>query len=519
MNERGILTMILAICALLFRLVQAESNPGVDATHADVAVTILPGGLKSTETTLEIRYQVRNDSAQDIWLCDDIDAHRSGLESYMDEDLQTLKVRRRLDVSFVGRHREQPIGRYSRLRPGECRSESLLLHLPVERWSVFTSGARPLDDLIATQLCVEIGFYRGDFRGMILHSVEDLPEPVYDSYPAYPRNVAEWLGGLKGRIRYDERPGDRDERVVLPWSRRTFKGEEVLQVQVRDLHIPCLGRLGYVSPGAPSFHRCTRVEVCYQPSALDYFYPYEGQRSLLSSEEKESLSGVRTITVTDPALLKTFADEIAKGFWCEVIQEGSTARVTCYGDDGQLGTFTAYGNMAIETEDRQRFRYSDGLQSLRRLAPEIRPFELRMQYADNLKDLWYRIRWYGRMTNPSSADPSGKRRMAYPEAEKWGSATVSAFERPYHDLTIMNPYRCASAGKGECHYSMNPACDVNSPPDTVLLFETKAGWNQHGGPELFTFDNHDPKGGLVLLNDGTVKFIRTEEELKQLRWK
>jgi hypothetical protein len=29
----------------------------------------------------------------------------------------------------------------------------------------------------------------------------------------------------------------------------------------------------------------------------------------------------------------------------------------------------------------------------------------------------------------------------------------------------------------------------------VLLFETKAGWNQHGGPELFTFDNHDPKGG------------------------
>jgi hypothetical protein len=59
----------------------------------------------------------------------------------------------------------------------------------------------------------------------------------------------------------------------------------------------------------------------------------------------------------------------------------------------------------------------------------------------------------------------------------------------------------------------------NSPADVVLLFETKAGWNQHGGPELFTFDNHDPKGGLVLLNDGTVKFVRTEEELKQLRWK
>jgi hypothetical protein len=53
----------------------------------------------------------------------------------------------------------------------------------------------------------------------------------------------------------------------------------------------------------------------------------------------------------------------------------------------------------------------------------------------------------------------------------------------------------------------------------VLLFETKAGWNQHGGPELFTFENHHPRGGCVLLNDGTVRFIRTRAELRQLRWK
>jgi hypothetical protein len=66
---------------------------------------------------------------------------------------------------------------------------------------------------------------------------------------------------------------------------------------------------------------------------------------------------------------------------------------------------------------------------------------------------------------------------------------------------------------------VNAGSEPNSPGDMVLLFETKAGWNQHGGPELFTFDNHDPRGGCVLLNDGTVKFIRTEEELKQLRWK
>ena len=44
------------------------------------------------------------------------------------------------------------------------------------------------------------------------------------------------------------------------------------------------------------------------------------------------------------------------------------------------------------------------------------------------------------------------------------------------------------------------------------------GWTPMLERVLFTFDNHDPKGGCVLLNDGTVWFIRTEEKLKQLRW-
>jgi hypothetical protein len=80
------------------------------------------------------------------------------------------------------------------------------------------------------------------------------------------------------------------------------------------------------------------------------------------------------------------------------------------------------------------------------------------------------------------------------------------------------PHVCPSA-RGKNDYAMNPNCKQDSPADMVLLFETKAGWNQHGGPELFNFDNHNPGGGCVLLNDGTVKFIRTHEELNQLHWK
>jgi hypothetical protein len=104
----------------------------------------------------------------------------------------------------------------------------------------------------------------------------------------------------------------------------------------------------------------------------------------------------------------------------------------------------------------------------------------------------------------------------YPKPSKWCDAFVPIWEKNHESRWF--EFRCPSMPDAKCTYAMNPACEPNSPPDTVLLFETKAGWNLHGGSELFTFENHDPKGGCVLLNGGAVKFIRTEEELKQLRW-
>jgi hypothetical protein len=51
-----------------------------------------------------------------------------------------------------------------------------------------------------------------------------------------------------------------------------------------------------------------------------------------------------------------------------------------------------------------------------------------------------------------------------------------------------------------------------------LLFETHAGWNQHGGPELMAFDHHEPNGCNVLLNRGKIKFI-TPDHVADLKWK
>ncbi len=48
--------------------------------------------------------------------------------------------------------------------------------------------------------------------------------------------------------------------------------------------------------------------------------------------------------------------------------------------------------------------------------------------------------------------------------------------------------------------------------------QSEGGWNQKGGPELLTFDNHKGKNAFVLFNDGWIKLINSEEAA-QLKWK
>ena len=59
--------------------------------------------------------------------------------------------------------------------------------------------------------------------------------------------------------------------------------------------------------------------------------------------------------------------------------------------------------------------------------------------------------------------------------------------------------------------------DLRSPPNMVLLFETHPGWNQSGGPEILTTDNHNGEGCNVLFLDNHAEFVRTED-LNKLRW-
>ena len=110
--------------------------------------------------------------------------------------------------------------------------------------------------------------------------------------------------------------------------------------------------------------------------------------------------------------------------------------------------------------------------------------------------------------------------IKYPEADKWCDLLA---DQPKIDTGIfLCPDRLKSNRWNreppyKCSYAMNPNAEPNSAGDVVLLFETKDGWNQFGGAELMSFDNHYRKGCNVLFNDGHVKFIVPKQKDK-LKW-
>jgi len=115
----------------------------------------------------------------------------------------------------------------------------------------------------------------------------------------------------------------------------------------------------------------------------------------------------------------------------------------------------------------------------------------------------------------------------YPTPSKWCDLLIE-----YADVSPLT-FRCKGAsgckiaccGKEDvsgklCNYAMNKNAEIDgtaSPPDMVLLFETTSGWNQSGGPDILTTDNHQGEGCNIVFMDLHVEFVKTED-LDNLKW-
>ncbi len=514
-------------------------------------------------------YEIRNNSQQDVWICDSVH-ERYNFEIYLEEDSQILTIRKRLGVPSAIHWRSQPSGKYMRLCPGEKRTESLLLALPVNSINVYKSkGSKQLHRFVnANRLAIEIGYYVGDLPEIFFDMIRETEKNDLDKMILFNH----WFGGVLGFNYKNEQLRYRDEEVLIPYTQQKLNNEKVLSTIIDDLSIPYKESIRHsVKYNIPDLTTCTRVEIQCEPSMLEYFYPYQSQQSLLSREEIEYLGSEKSVVLEDSKRTNDFANEIKQEKYGTggIVCEKSKAHVICYRDGRHVTSFIVYDNSSIQTRQKQRIKYFNCLSGMRILTPQIQPIELRMQCAANLKNLWRRLRFYDRaektrvqsysnikLYDPNKKDDpdlsdmdkieeelfheaqlffeAAKKRMAdlypkikliYPISNKWCDAMEWAFVGPRirskrHEADLkMKVHVCPSVCQDLSTYAMNPNCKADSPADVVPLFETKGGWNQHGGPELFTFDNHEPKGGCVLLNNGTVKFIRTKEELQQLRWK
>ncbi len=511
------LIMAFGLLTCIGPIVRCENKYGMPEPTAsnDPVVTIGLDRVSLTTGKLEVHYQIRNASAHDVWICESMNV--GGLwpvETYLASDEKTLLVQRRLNLPMEGAG-EQPSGRYTRLHAGETRKELFTVRLPVRHRRVLSGGrpSRPLE--YASRLSLEVGYYDEDLPAMIqtfLRQAEDaLGSRSGDFPPVGPGLYMHYFGGLLYFAANGETLRNRSEEVSIPYTRQALKGEQTLRLDIEDLRIPYWEQ--WEELVAPDLTTCTRLQVEFKPTALDFFFPYLDERELLDPTEEEQLRSLRNLVITDQRLLRAFADDVSKPMDNTFVRDCAVADVVCYRGSEQETIVRVYDGSQIVNDKGQVFRYDTfrregGLLSVRRFAPQIEPLDLRVQCAANLEDLWHRLRAYHRVP-------------LYPGSATWCDDVVNVFMgvvgmRP---SDAKRPFECPSARGGQCQYAMNPECKADSPADMVLLFETRAGWNQHGGPELFSLDNHDAKGGLVLLNDGKVKFIRTEEELKQLRWK
>ena len=101
----------------------------------------------------------------------------------------------------------------------------------------------------------------------------------------------------------------------------------------------------------------------------------------------------------------------------------------------------------------------------------------------------------------------------YPPASQWCDLLIE------HTAVCKEQFRCRGAKQGPCNYAMNAAIEKlgpAAPSDMVLLFETRPGWNQAGGPEILSTENHR-EGCNVVFNDSHVQCVK-KKDIQKLRW-
>ena len=140
--------------------------------------TLDPNGetINTDKPTLELRWKIKNNADQDVWICDSVGFIEDEFEVFMEDD-QTLLIRRRLDVLTIPSFYIWPEGQYVRLRAGQEIVKSLSITLPVHNHWIFWPLLGERGAIYARRLVVEIGYHTKDLAQIILDLKDSDDDP------------------------------------------------------------------------------------------------------------------------------------------------------------------------------------------------------------------------------------------------------------------------------------------------------------------------------------------------------
>jgi len=282
---------------------------------------------------------------------------------------------------------------------------------------------------------------------------------------------------------------------------------------------------------------CDSVKVTIPTGAIKTIAlssDYNGDVEKIACDRKTEF---RTeLIITNKTVIKSLLDLIKQAHYrvaapgsCYITWWGTGFEV--FNNNKQICAFAVFAKDNLLLGKYGSFFSSENLQKefYRRL-PEMRSLVLRAECAANLVNIGLDLSYYHSTFMKKWSNTSFDVVRSYPDPNYWNDLLLAYYVKtktayPYQvntedDVTMQGipaGFMCNNNGEGLCNYAMNPNCTPESPKNVVLLFEADSGWNQHGGPELMTFDHHQPRGCNVLFNDGTVRFI-TPEKAGVLNW-
>ena len=137
MARYTIMIVALFLCIPTVTTLQAKSQTysGINKKGGVPIITVTK--LDINDNTLNLSYEIRNESKQHIWILEGFGRTDVSAEVFMDKDDRTLLIRSRFDGLFPGGV-NVPSGRYVLMRAGETQKESVSLAIPVHFENGFT---------------------------------------------------------------------------------------------------------------------------------------------------------------------------------------------------------------------------------------------------------------------------------------------------------------------------------------------------------------------------------------------